>query len=397
MAAGLQARIVDSIHEVDAERWDACARGDAAAAQPFLSHAFLCALEDSGSATPKTGWAPSHVLLESDGELLACAPAYLKGHSRGEYVFDHSWAHAYGQAGGQYYPKLLVAVPFTPVTGPRLLVRAGPDAAALRLALARALQEVVRRLQISSVHITFPTNAEWDALAEAGFLQRTDQQFHWENRGYDGFEAFLADLSSRKRKQIRKERREALAPGIEVEVLTGDALTDAHWDAFFSFYMDTGARKWGTPYLTRDFFTQATRAIRDDIVLFLCRRGGRYIAGALNFQGADTLYGRYWGCIEDHPFLHFEVCYYQAIDYAIAAGLKRVEAGAQGPHKIARGYLPVETYSLHWFRDESFQDAVARYLVQERRAVEEDIEFLAEHSPFRVEQDAAEDEAAEAR
>lgn len=386
MTGQFQARVVNAIREVDPERWDACANpeGDASF-HPFTSHAFLLALEESQSATARTGWAPYHLLVEDRaGHLLACAPAYLKSHSQGEYVFDHAWGRAYDQAGGRYYPKLQIGVPFTPVPGRRLLAKLGPEAEMAREMLARSIIEVVRRLEISSAHVTFPTRTEWERLGAAGFLQRTDQQFHWENQDYSTFEDFLCALSSRKRKQIRKERREALGSGLIIEVLTGSAIHDGHWDAFFSFYMDTGARKWGRPYLTRDFFSLMGRDLRDRIMLVMCRRpDDRYVAGALNFIGTDTLYGRHWGAVEDHPFLHFEVCYYQAIDFAIANGLKWVEAGAQGTHKLARGYLPRTTYSAHFFRDANFQDAVARYLAQERAAVDEEMEFLAEHSPFR--------------
>lgn len=380
----LTARVLGAIAEIDAAQWDACANpGDGVPMDPFLSHAFLRAIEESGSATARTGWAPQHLVLEQAGRVLGVAPLYLKSHSYGEYVFDQGWARAYEQAGGRYYPKLQIAVPFTPVTGRRLLVRPGPQAAQIRRALVAAALELARQRNVSSLHVTFPSEAEWEELGGLGFLQRTDQQFHWENKNYSSFDDFLNALSSRKRKQIRKERREALAPGISCEVLTGSDLREEHWDAFFTFYRSTGARKWGSPYLTRDFFSRIGAAMPERIALVLCRRAGRYIAGALNFIGSDTLYGRNWGAVEDHPFLHFEACYYQAIDFAIARGLKRVEAGAQGPHKLARGYLPCLTYSAHWLRDPVFRDAVARYLEQERDYVAEDRAFLEEHTPFR--------------
>lgn len=380
----LSARVLGSIAEVEAAHWDSCANpGGGVAEDPFLSHAFLRALEESGSATARTGWAPQHLVLEQAGRVLGVAPLYLKSHSYGEYVFDQGWARAYEQAGGRYYPKLQIAVPFTPVTGRRFLVRPGPRADQFRRALVAAALELARRLDVSSLHVTFPSEAEWQELGALGFLQRTDQQFHWENKGYSSFEDFLNELSSRKRKQIRKERREALAPGIACEVLTGSDLREEHWDAFFTFYRSTGARKWGSPYLTRGFFSRIHAAMPERIALVLCRRGGRYIAGALNFIGSDTLYGRNWGAVEDHPFLHFEACYYQAIDFAIARGLRRVEAGAQGPHKLARGYLPCLTYSAHWLRDPAFRDAVARYLERERDYVAEDRALLEEHTPFR--------------
>lgn len=380
----LTARVLGAIAEIDAAQWDACANpGDGVPMDPFLSHAFLRAIEESGSAAARTGWAPQHLVLEQAGRVLGVAPLYLKSHSYGEYVFDQGWARAYEQAGGRYYPKLQIAVPFTPVTGRRLLVRPGPQAAQIRRALVAAALELARQRNVSSLHVTFPSEAEWEELGGLGFLQRTDQQFHWENKDYSSFDDFLNALSSRKRKQIRKERREALAPGISCEVLTGSDLREEHWDAFFTFYRSTGARKWGSPYLTRDFFSRIGAAMPERIALVLCRRAGRYIAGALNFIGSDTLYGRNWGAVEDHPFLHFEACYYQAIDFAIARGLKRVEAGAQGPHKLARGYLPCLTYSAHWLRDPVFRDAVARYLEQERDYVAEDRAFLEEHTPFR--------------
>jgi predicted N-acyltransferase len=377
----LTVRVVERLADIDAAAWDTCA-GDE---NPFLSHAFLEALEASGSATAKTGWLPQHLVLEDGaGRLLGAVPLYLKSHSYGEYVFDHGWASAYERAGGDYYPKLLSAVPFTPVTGRRLLhaSEAPPNAQDILIA---ALVEVARRHKVSSLHVTFPTEAEWRALGAAGFLQRIGRQFHWENQGYREFEDFLAALSSRKRKQIRRERRDA-AEGLAIETLTGNAIETRHWDAFFRFYMSTSDRKWGSAYLNRKFFALLGERMADKVVLVMARKGERYVAGALNLVGRDTIYGRNWGCLGNFPFLHFEACYYRAIDFAIAHGLKRVEAGAQGQHKIQRGYLPVPTYSAHWIRDRNFARAVEDFLVRERRAVEQEMETLEDElSPFRRE------------
>jgi predicted N-acyltransferase len=351
---------------------------------PFISHAFLCALEASGSAVARAGWQPQHLVAESgDGSVVGVAPCYLKSHSRGEYVFDHAWADAYERAGGDYYPKLQVSVPFTPVTGRRLLVRPGASAEAVRAGLAAGLVELCRMRRASSVHLTFLTEPEWRFLGAQDFLQRTDQQFHWENGGYATFEDFLAALAARKRKAIRRERREALPPGVTVHWLTGSDLTEEAWDAFFAFYMETGSRKWGRPYLTRAFFSLIGERMRDHVLLVMARRAGRFIAGALNFIGSDTLYGRNWGAIEHHPFLHFELCYYQAIEFAIARKLARVEAGAQGEHKLARGYLPSTTYSAHYIADAGLRRAVADYLVRERAYVAAAGEELAACGPFR--------------
>ena len=319
---------------------------------PFTRHAFLAALEVSKSATARTGWQPQHLVAETaDGTIVGVAPCYLKSHSRGEYVFDAGWADAYERAGGRYYPKLQVSVPFTPATGRRLLVAPGPQAVLAEPALAQGLVELCRLREASSAHVTFMTESEWALLGKRGFLQRNDQQFHWENGGFSTFEDFLGALASRKRKTIRRERRDALANGIEVVWLTGADLTESAWDAFFAFYTETGSRKWGRPYLTREFFSRLGETMADETVLIMARRAGRYIAGAINFAGAGTLFGRHWGAIEHHPFLHFEICYYQAIDYAIANKLARVEAGAQGEHKLARGYLPTTTYSAHYIAD----------------------------------------------
>lgn len=375
-------RVVTGLAEIAAAEWDACAGGT----DPFLSHAFLEALEASGSATAETGWLPQHLALEDDkGRLIGAAPLYLKSHSYGEYVFDWGWASAYERAGGRYYPKLQCSVPFTPVTGPRLLLR--PDAPpAAADALIAAMIELARRHKVSSLHVTFPTRSEWERFGAAGFHQRMGQQFHWENDGYGSFDDFLEALNSRKRKQIRRERRDALMGGIEIETLTGGAIETRHWDAFFRFYRSTSDRKWGEAYLTRGFFDLIGARLSERIVLVMAKKGGRYVAGALNLIGADTLYGRNWGCIGDFPFLHFEVCYYRAIDFAVARGLKRVEAGAQGQHKIQRGYLPTPTYSAHWIRDPGFAGAVADFLRRERRALENEMEQLEEElSPFKRE------------
>jgi uncharacterized protein len=402
-ATELRIRVVPEIAGIAAAQWDACANPHGCRAalppapaggpesnsqdceyNPFISHAFLHALEASGSATARTGWQPQHLLAESaDGRPLGVLPCYLKSHSRGEYVFDHGWAEAYERAGGRYYPKLQVSVPFTPVPGRRLLAAPGPDAHAVRRALAAGLVELCRLRDASSVHVTFATQAEWQLLARDGFLQRTDQQYHWFNAGYGSFEDFLGALAARKRKIIRRERRDAVPEGVELIWLTGSDLTEAVWDAFFAFYMETGSRKWGRPYLTRTFFSLAGEAMADRILLIMAKRAGRFIAGALNFIGSHALYGRHWGAVEHHAFLHFELCYYQAIEYAIAHRLARVEAGAQGEHKIARGYVPVTTYSAHHVADLGLRRAIADYLRRERAYVEAAGRELAEAAPFR--------------
>ena len=339
-------------------------------------------LEDSGSVGAGTGWQPRHLVARVEGEVIAVLPLYAKGHSQGEYIFDHNWAHAYERAGGRYYPKLQAAIPFTPATGRRFLTRPGWEVQGMA-ALTEGAIQLASQHHLSSVHATFCTQDEWDRGGAMGLLQRTGQQFHWVNHDYSDFDAFLADLNSRKRKNIRKERARAQEFGGEIRQYTGDQIRPEHWDAFWIFYQDTGSRKWGTPYLTRRFFDLAQDRLRDLIVLVLAERDGLPVAGALNFAGRDTLYGRYWGCIEDHPCLHFEACYYQAIDYAIAQGLKTVEAGAQGEHKLARGYMPAPTYSLHWIADEGFAHAVDQYLTAERGAVGEEIEVLTSYGPFR--------------
>ncbi len=375
-----------SLDGIAAADWDACACPETADGgrprDPFTTHRFLKALEDSHSVGPRTGWDPHYLTAELEGEIIACAPLYAKGHSQGEYIFDHAWAHAYERAGGDYYPKLQIAVPFTPVTGRRFLAKPGHEQAGTS-ALVQAAVQLAANNQLSSLHVTFCTAAEARAGAEIGLMHRVTQQFHWLNRGYVDFDAFLADLSSRKRKTIRKERRTANAFGGEIETVTGDAIRPEHWDAFWRFYQDTGARKWGQPYLTRRFFDIAQDTLRDDIALVMAKRDGAYVAGALNFIGRDALYGRYWGCTEHHSCLHFEACYYRAIDFAIDHGLARVEAGAQGEHKLARGYMPAETHSLHWVGDEGFAEAIERYLEAERKAVDEDIEVLTSYGPFR--------------
>jgi uncharacterized protein len=353
-------------------------------ANPFISHAFLSALEHSGSVGGRTGWAPRHLIArDAAGRIIGAVPAYAKSHSRGEYVFDHAFAEAFARAGGRYYPKLQVSVPFTPARARKLLI--APDAApdATRAVLIGGLEALRARIEASSIHATFLTTQDRHAFKAGGFLLRTDQQFHFLNRGYATFEDFLAALASRKRKVLKRERREALANGITVEWVTGKDLTEAHWDAFFAFYIDTGNRKWGSPYLTRAFFSRITETMADKTLLVMARREGRYIAGALNFIGQNTLYGRNWGAIEHHPFLHFEICYYQAIDFALAHGLARVEAGAQGEHKLARGYQPVKTWSVHHFADAGFQRAVAGYLAREREAVDEAQAELETLTPFR--------------
>ncbi len=379
----IKVEVCRGIASVPAADWDACANPDPATHDPFLSHAFLKALEDSGCVRAETGWAPHHLLLhDGAGALLGAMPLYLKGHSMGEYVFDYAWADAYERAGGDYYPKLQSSVPFTPVTGRRLLT---PDGAPgwRGEALLRAAVELTARNDLSSLHLTFVPEDEWLHGAGLGLLQRTGQQFHWLNEGYQSFDDFLAALASRKRKAVRKERREAVAPGIEIEWLVGGDITEAHWDAFYAFYLDTSNRKWGQPYLNRAFFSRVHGAMPEAVALCMARRGGRYIAGALNFIGGEALYGRYWGAIEHHPCLHFEVCYYQAIELAIARGLARVEAGAQGEHKLARGYVPRTTYSLHYLAHPGLAEVVENFLEREREMVARGNEILSEAAPFR--------------
>ena len=379
-------RVLQSIREVEPDQWDACAGPD----NPFVQYAFLSALEDSGSVGREAGWLPQHLALFDEQErLLAAAPLYLKGHSYGEYVFDWSWANAYERAGGSYYPKLQCCVPFTPVTGPRLLLRPGGDAEALTDAMVGGMAELTRRLEVSSLHVTFPDEREWKAYGDRGFLQRTGVQYHWYNRGYDSFEGFLAGLASRKRKQIRKERRRAQDSGLTIRALSGAEIEGRHWDAFYRFYMSTSDRKWGSAYLTRDFFELLGERLGEAVVLMMAEYEGQPVAGALNLRGADALYGRNWGCLAHVKFLHFELCYYQAIDYAIEHGIGRVEAGAQGEHKIQRGYEPRLTFSAHLIRDPAFREAVAHFLAQEREMTEAEREALASYTPFRKDRDGA--------
>jgi len=399
---------VSSIAQIPAADWDACANPGAAPGaangrdtpaspgragnsciiptpryNPFVSHAFFSALEASGSATARTGWGTRHLLARLDGAIAGVVPCYLKSHSQGEYVFDRGWADAYQRAGGRYYPKLQVSVPFTPATGPRLLIRDGVDQEQIRTALAGGLVGLCDATDASSVHVTFAPEAEAKFLATCGFLQRNDQQFHWRNQGYGSFEDFLATLNSRHRKAIRRERRDALAEGITIQALSGSDITEDAWDAFFAFYMETGSRKWGRPYLTRSFYSLVGQSMSKDVALIMAKRNGRWIAGAINFIGSDTLFGRHWGAIEHHPFLHFEVCYYQAIDFAIRHGLKTVEAGAQGEHKLARGYLPQTTYSAHYIADPDLRRAISDYLRRERAYVAEAARELSAAAPFR--------------
>jgi len=382
----IEISILTSLHEIDADEWDACAAPETSDGgrphDPFTTHRFLTALEDSRSVGTGTGWQPQYLAARADGELIATAPLYAKGHSQGEYIFDHNWAQAYERAGGRYYPKLQMAVPFTPATGRRFLVKPGFEEAGLA-ALTQGAVQIADQNNLSSLHITFCTEAERTAGQTMGLLERTSQQYHWLNQGYADFDAFLTSLAARKRKAIRKERAQAQGFGGRIIALTGDQIQPEHWDAFWVFYQDTGARKWGTPYLTRAFFDAAQETLRDDILLVLAERDGHYVAGALNMIGRETLYGRYWGCTEHHACLHFELCYYQAIEFAINNSLQRVEAGAQGDHKLARGYMPVPTHSLHWIRDPGLRDAIANYLEAEAAAVSEDIEILTSYGPFK--------------
>ncbi len=378
-------RVANSIKDIGREHWDACANPSGYNTyNPFISYDFLYALEASGSATMETGWLAQHLVLEDDkGNIAALMPCYLKNHSHGEYVFDHGWAEAFYRAGGEYYPKLQTSVPFTPATGRRLLVKPGPAQATQEKLLASAAVELTARIGASSHHLTFLTQSEWELLGKLGFLQRIDQQYHWKNKGYEDFDQFLDQLNSRKRKMIRKERAQANASGIKIEWITGSDICEHHWDSFYRFYIDTGNRKWGRPYLTREFYSAIGETMKDQILLVLCQRGDETIAGALNFIGSDTLYGRHWGAIEHHPFLHFEACYYQAIEFAIAHKLNAVEAGAQGPHKIARGYEPTLTYSTHYIAEPNLRRAVADYLEHEMDYVNLEMKELGQQVPFR--------------
>ena len=375
----ISVQVLTKISDIPAVDWDVCAGNE----NPFVSHAFLNALEQSGSVSDRNGWLPQHLMIEDEnGQVAACMPIYLKNHSYGEYIFDWSWADAYERAGGKYYPKLQTAVPFTPATGPRMLVRDGAPERYYDVLIAGMIQ-LARQHNVSSLHVTFPLESEWKRLGQAGFLQRTSKQFHWENKGYETFDEFLGELNSRKRKAIKKERRQVAAQGIELYPVTGADFTEDHWDTFYHYYMDTIDRKWRRPYLTREFFSILGETMADVAVLIFAEHDGRRVAGALNLRGSDTLFGRNWGCTEDFKFLHFEACYYQAIDFAIQHKLQWVEAGAQGPHKIQRGYLPREVYSAHWIEDPNFREAVERFVDQERRDVDYEIKGLMEYSPYR--------------
>ena len=379
--ADLEVRLVQGIAGIPAPAWDACVPPD----EPFVRHGFLHALEDSGSAARETGWLPLHMIVERAGELVACAPLYMKSHSYGEYVFDWGWASAFERAGGRYYPKLQLSVPFTPVPGPRLLVR--DDAPEAREVLIQGLVSAAHQLEVSSLHVTFCGEDEWAALGRAGLMQRTGVQYHWHNRGYRDFADFLDACRSSRRKTMRKEREKVRAQGIEMEVLTGADITPAIWDLFYPFYLKTVDKRWGSAYLTKRFFQQLGAGMPDHIVLVMARHQGRYVGGALNLMGGGVLYGRIWGCRREFEFLHFEACYYAAIEFAIQHGLQRVEAGAQGQHKLQRGYEPVATYSAHWIRDPGFKDAVERFLAQERREIAHEREHLRELLPYRHEPD----------
>ena len=386
MQDAVEITVLSSLDEIRAEDWDACAAPECTDGgrplDPFTTHRFLHALEASGSVGPGTGWSPHPMVARRGGQIIAVAPLYLKTHSQGEYIFDHGWADALERAGGRYYPKLQCAVPFSPVTGRRLLCRPGHESEG-RAALLQGMAQLADQAGLSSVHVTFCTEDELPSGEASDYLHRVTQQFHWENRGYRSYDDFLAALSSRKRKALRKERAQAQDFGGTIRQLTGAEILPEHWDAFWHFYQDTGARKWGRPYLTRAFFDIAAQTLSEDCLLVLAERDGRPVAGALNLIGRETLFGRYWGCVEDHPSLHFELCYHQAIDWALAQGLKRVEAGAQGEHKLARGYLPSPIHSLHWIAHPGFRRAVADYLDHEMRAMDDEMEALTAYGPFR--------------
>ena len=377
----LSLEVAGGLGAIEPSAWDACVPPGS----PFTTHAFLSALEDSGSVGGNTGWTPRHLIARApDGTVAGVAPLYAKSHSYGEYVFDWAWADAYARAGGSYYPKLQCAVPFTPVTGPRLLVR--PDAPLeTRATLAAGMVAFAEQAGVSSLHVTFPDEDDWDLLGDVGLLKRIGHQYHWDNVGYASFDDFLAALSSRKRKAVRKERQAVRDAGVTLRAVRGAEITPEMWTTFYRFYRNTVDKKWGGAYLTRSFFPLMGERMGDAVVLIVAEHEGRTVAGALNMVGGGVLFGRNWGCAEDFKFLHFETCYYQAIEFAIANGLKRVEAGAQGSHKIQRGYLPQLTYSAHWIRDPNFRDAIARYLEQETEGVEEEMAELAQSSPFRQE------------
>ena len=372
-------KIIDKIRDIPSKDWDACAGED----NPFVTHAFLSALEESGSVTNNTGWLPQHILVYGENnQIAACMPIYLKNHSYGEYIFDWAWADAYNKAGGNYYPKLQAAVPFTPATGPRMLVKDSSSDYYYQV-LMRGIIQLAQKHNVSSLHVTFPPKDQWDKLGAAGFIKRTSKQFHWENRGYNSFDDFLSELTSRKRKAIKKERRQIKDQGIVLKRLSGKELTEDYWDTFYQYYSDTIDRKWGHSYLTRDFFSILGETMPDFVMLIIAKHKGKRVAGALNLIGSDTIFGRNWGCSEDFKFLHFEACYYQAIEFAIQNKLQWVEAGAQGPHKIQRGYLPREVYSAHWIADPKFCEAVKQFIVHERKEVDYEISGLMEYSPYR--------------
>lgn len=375
----MRTRVIESINEVSETDWNGCATSEEDGLNPFCSHGFLSALEESGCVSAKSGWLPQHIILENNDKIIGALPLYLKSHSQGEYVFDHGWANAFEQAGGRYYPKLQSSIPFSPVTGPRLL----SQNVEYKNILLDAAIEYAHKYHISSVHFTFINDEDFDVMRARKLLHRQDQQFHWINNGYKSFEDFLVMLSSRKRKNIQKERLKALEAELDIEWILADQITEDHWNFYFEFYMNTANRKWGRPYLNRTFFSLLSEKIPNDLLLIMAKRDGRYIAGALNLIGNKTLYGRYWGATEYHKFLHFELCYYQAIDFAIKHKLSKVEAGAQGEHKIARGYIPCPTNSMHWIENLSFREAVKNFLDQERKAVGREIEYLSEFTPFK--------------
>ena len=376
-------KVVYAIKDIDEQAWNRCANPTGAIYNPFIDYRFLASLEASESACNVTGWQPFHVFLEENNEIVGILPLYLKSHSRGEFVFDGGWAHAYERAGGSYYPKLQSSVPFTPATGSRVLIAPGADKERYQQHLLQAAVNIAKKINVSSIHVTFLPEEQSQVAAKCGFLERLDTQYHWRNNDYSIFDDFLKDLSAKKRKNLRRERREAVSSGISIEWVTGSDLEEKHWDAFYEFYTDTSYRKWGSPYLTREFFSEISVRMPEKTLLILAKRNDKYIAGAINFIGGDTIFGRHWGCIEDHRFLHFEICYYQAIDYAIEHNLRYVEAGAQGGHKFARGYMPRTTYSAHWVADPSFKQAVAQFLNEESHYVHRDVDYLEKHSPYR--------------
>jgi len=381
----MRAYIAQKIADLGIAEWNDCVSSACPAGDPFLSYNFLNALEVSGCVSERTGWQPFHIILEDRGKLLGAMPTYLKYHSRGEFVFDYGWADALHSIGKRYYPKLQTAVPFTPVTGQRLLVHPQADRASVERELLRQCQLLCEKMHLSSAHITFMTQPEWERAGQTKWLQRIDQQYRWLNKDYGSFDDFLAELPSKKRKNLKRERKDALKESIEIEWVTGNSLTEQHWDVFYEFYLDTGSRKYGSPYLNRHFFSLVSQTMRNQILLVLCRRNGRYIAGALHFIGQEALYGRYWGCIEDHKFLHFEACYYQAIDFAIRHRLSRVEAGAQGGHKFIRGYLPHLTYSAHWITDPRLRRAIGVFLNGESACIKRETSALRARSPYKSE------------